>query len=81
MGESVRMKHNSKVWQPAVVTDVVQTESGKYRRNRRFLLKTGESHDFDNHGDFNPFETNVFQSEAPVPQNSKSVSPSQNQSS
>lgn len=49
-GEVVRVKEGSK-WKPARVTQVlpsprsykVETENGEYRRNRRHLLKTGES--------------------------------------
>ena len=81
VGESVRLRDNSNIWQTAIVTNkhadrsyVVQTESGnRYRRNRRLLQKTGESHDFDAHCDFNPFDTSSpspeVQSDAPVSQN------------
>ncbi|KAL9979645.1 hypothetical protein ACROYT_G017335 [Oculina patagonica] len=49
-GEVVRVKEGRK-WNPARVTQVlpsprsykVETENGEYRRNRRHLLKTGES--------------------------------------
>ena len=49
-GEVVRVKEGSK-WKPARVTQVlpsprtfkVETENGEYGRNRRHLLKTGES--------------------------------------
>ena len=79
-GESVRIKNNSKIWQPAIVTSkhadrsyVMQTEAGnQFGRNRRFLQRTGENHNFDAHCDFNPFETSPppeIQSDAPVSQN------------
>ena len=91
-GESVRIKNNSKIWQPAIVTSkhadrsyVVQTEAGnQYRRNRRFLQKTGENHNFDAHCDFNPFDTRPspeIKSDAPVSQNSKHILSSPNPSS
>ena len=64
VGESVRLKHNNKTWQSAVVTEkhsnrsyIVETEAGNcYRRNRRFLQKTGEHHKFDNSHDIQPFD-------------------------
>ncbi len=50
VGEGVRIRDNSGLWQPAVVTRehdprsvIVQTKSGGiYRRNRRHVLKTHE---------------------------------------
>ena len=73
IGDSMRMKHNSHIWQPAVVTGkhadrsyVVQTEAGnQYGRNRRFLQKTGESHEFNISDGFNPFDSGP-----PVPKDS-----------
>lgn len=54
----------------------MQTEAeDQYRRNRRFLQKTGENHKFDLHNDFNPFDTN-----SPIPEIQSAVSVSQNSS-
>ena len=59
LGEPVRIKYNDGLWKPAIVSDkhdtrsfTVQTPSGgSYRRNRRHLLKTGETRDRYNNVD------------------------------